>query len=74
MKNGTGIGSITSRRPGLKFHCGNTPLLTTIERIFNRKIYKSAATIYNAQGEAATLAYMQQFVISDIREVLGVGN
>lgn len=70
MKNGTGIGSITSRRPGLKYHCGNTPLLTTIERIFNRKIYKHAARLYNTEGETATLAYLQQYTTKDIRLVL----
>jgi hypothetical protein len=62
MKNGTGIGSLTSVRPSLKFHSGNTPLLTVIEELYSRKIYKKAADIYNTKGESATIEYMKQHI------------
>lgn len=55
----------------MKCTAANTPLLATIKRRFNGKIYKHALSIYNAEGEAATLAYMQQFTTTDIRLALG---
>ena len=48
----------------------NKQTLKAIKRIFNTKIFKRASELMNTEGEAATLAYVQQFVRSDIKEVL----
>jgi hypothetical protein len=56
----------------MKHTASNTKLLATIKRIFNAKIYKHALNIYNTEGEAATLAYLQQFVTGDVRQTLKV--
>lgn len=48
----------------------NNQTLAKIKRIFNAKIFKHASAIMNTEGEAATLAYLQQFTRTDIKQVL----
>lgn len=48
----------------------NNQTLKAIKRIFNEKIFKHASSIMNTEGEAATLAYLQQFTRTDIKQVL----
>jgi len=52
----------------MKHTAVNTPVLSTIKRIFNHKIYKHALNIYNTEGETATLVYVQQFVTCDVNK------
>lgn len=54
----------------MKHSAANTPVLATIKRIFNHKIYKHALSIYNAEGETAALDYVQQYIRGDIYEFL----
>jgi hypothetical protein len=41
---------------------GNNALLRKAKRVWNTPTFKRAAEIMNAEGEAATVAYLQQFV------------
>jgi hypothetical protein len=41
---------------------GNNALLRKAKRVWNIPTFKRAAEIMNAEGEAATVAYLQQFV------------
>lgn len=54
-----------------RYTAANTPLLATVRRIFNAPIYKHVLALYNAEGERATLDYLQQYTTTDIKLVLG---
>jgi hypothetical protein len=41
---------------------GNNTLLRKAKRVWNTPTFKRAAEIMNAEGEAAMVAYLQQFV------------
>jgi hypothetical protein len=41
---------------------GNNELLRKAKRVWNAPTFKKAAAIMNAEDEAATVAYLQQFV------------
>lgn len=45
-----------------KTTAGNNEILRKAKRVWNAPTFKKAAAIMNAEGEAATVAYLQQFV------------
>ena len=52
------------------FNQSNTPILRAARHLFSSQIYQCAYRIYNNEGEAAALTYLQQFIHTPILDEL----
>jgi hypothetical protein len=57
---------MTTKTTATKQTAGNNALLRKAKRVWNAPIFKRAAEIMNADGETATVAYLQQFVTEPV--------
>jgi hypothetical protein len=44
----------------------NNAILARAKRVWNAPIYKRTSEVMNAEGEAAAIAYLQQFVVGPV--------